>query len=803
MNSLVRVSLFLVGLAAGATVSGQTPAPVPVYQWSTLSGRSTVGSEEGGRYDARFNHPDGMVMDAVGNIFIADTANHSIRRLGIDGVVRPFAGTSGEAGYKDDTGAAARFRSPTKLAIDVAGNLYVADSGNFVIRKITPEGIVTTLAGRPGQSGSTNGAAATAQFTDIQSMVAAPGGALYVFDHHVRKILSGTVSDAYSGGTFTDATTGQAFTITLTGGIAVNPAGELLCAAKAQPWPTPGLCVVRVDGANNVAFLIRPEVLGQSTSNSSYAVALGPILTDNAGGLYLSQSVRLYYGEETWVVHWTPTGGVTEGAGMRDGSGRPTAPRALVRDSLGRLLATRESDSALVQLLPQAMVFAGTPRTGTPVDGTISDARFSSLRGVGTDTTGNVWVTDGRERYFVENSIAGGASLRKVSANGVVNTVVVGTETAEPQTYAGPLALDSADHVYYSRQYYNATITRVTPGGTTSSLPDLTEFRDLSYQLAPGGGAGSLALLGARGMLMKWEAATNQYRFIAGASGTDITRGSRLDGTGATARFATTLGITTDSGGNFYVLDTTSLSPGITGDTVIRKVTPEGVVSTISGNLNQPGATAGDVNLPLGLVIDARGRFFLIYEDDTVRLLATNSGQPVTIGGESWQTGNREGRGAAARFDALRDLAIDAQGNVYVTDQEGTVIRKGQYVGLAPAITTQPVGQTAALGATVRLSVVASGDPAPTYQWLHDGVVVAGATTDTLTISGLRQADTGAYAVKVSNAAGEVTSSSATVALTSAPNPPSGGGGGGGGGAPSLGFLVVLAVLAAIRRLRM
>jgi len=125
---------------------------------TTIAGvGDTTESLNGPDSTARFYYPTGVAIDASGNIYVAEYATNLIRKIGTNGMVTTFAG-SGAAGQADSTGTSATFNGPSGLAIDKAGNLYVADTYNNVIRKITPAGVVSTIAGS-GLAGSTNGKA--------------------------------------------------------------------------------------------------------------------------------------------------------------------------------------------------------------------------------------------------------------------------------------------------------------------------------------------------------------------------------------------------------------------------------------------------------------------------------------------------------------------------------------------------------------------------------------------------------------------------------------------------------------------
>jgi sugar lactone lactonase YvrE len=205
---------------------------------STLAGVAGVrGSGDGTGSAASFNGPSGIVADPTGNLYVADTLNHTIRKVSSAGVVTTIAGVAGASGAVDAAGSAARFNGPQGLALDAANHLYVADTNNDVIRQIvTSSGAVTTVAGQAGIAGGADGANREAEFHYPSSVAVDATGNLYVADtdnHTVREIeSSGAVSTLAGLATASGGTDGigTAARFAFPTGIAVDSAGNIYVA---------------------------------------------------------------------------------------------------------------------------------------------------------------------------------------------------------------------------------------------------------------------------------------------------------------------------------------------------------------------------------------------------------------------------------------------------------------------------------------------------------------------------------------------------------------------------------------------
>lgn len=214
------------------TNTGGSPTGATV---STVAGTGSAGFADGVSAAAMFSSPTGIVADGTGNLFIADQYNHRIRKITPGGMVSTLAG-SGTAGFADGSGTAASFSSPTGLAIDGNGNIYVADAGNHRIRKISTSGTVTTIAGN-GTAGNTDGTGTAATFVSPSGIAVDAAGMLYVTNSNsVRKVTSSGVVTTIAGsstGSYADGT-GTAAGFSNPRGIAVDGNGNIYVTQLAN-----------------------------------------------------------------------------------------------------------------------------------------------------------------------------------------------------------------------------------------------------------------------------------------------------------------------------------------------------------------------------------------------------------------------------------------------------------------------------------------------------------------------------------------------------------------------------------------
>lgn len=260
----------------------------PAGAVSTLAGNGQQGSVNGAGTVATFNAPTGVAVDASGNVYVAENGNNLIREISPQGLVSTFAG-SGAAGSVNATGTAATFTNPQGIAIDANGNVYVADYGNNLIREISPAGLVSTLAGNTNP-GAVDGTGVAASFNTPTAIAVDAAFNVYVADYGnnlIRKISpAGVVSTLAGSGSAGSANgTGTAASFKNPTGIAVDAAGNVYVA----DW---GNNLVRVISPAGVVSTLSGTTNGKSTA----IVLIGPygVAVDAANNVYVAD-----YGNST------------------------------------------------------------------------------------------------------------------------------------------------------------------------------------------------------------------------------------------------------------------------------------------------------------------------------------------------------------------------------------------------------------------------------------------------------------------------------------------------------------------------
>lgn len=387
---------------------------------------------------ARFNRPFGLAHDAAGVVYVADTGNRVIRRVAADGTVTTLAGSAGQAGSTDGSGSAARFSFPRGIALGPDGDLYVADESNNLIRRVTTAGVVSTYAGS-GSPGSADGPAAVATFNAPFAIAVAANGDVIVGDrgnHRVRRILrSGTVA----GNVETLAGSGAS---TVPGNDGVGTAADI--AAPSALYVRGGFAYVR-DAAGLVR---RIDLASRAVTTFAGSRALGAGYAD--GPLGTGRLSANQFGL---------TGGVAGGLVAVDPFGlRAIDASGFVTTFAAELGIETDAGTGVLAQAPLLPVAIGVDSQGRVA---VSDGGRTVRR---VDTLGNVSLVAGLVRSFhgpidatgsvaqfrSARSIAGGPSdvlyivdgdaLRRVAADGTVTTVAGSTDTGGAVDAQGPAA---------------------------------------------------------------------------------------------------------------------------------------------------------------------------------------------------------------------------------------------------------------------------------------------------------------------------------------------------------------------------
>jgi sugar lactone lactonase YvrE len=279
-----------VGDASSNTIQKITPANLV----SNVAGSTGMaGSTDGAGTAALFRQPGGITIDSTGNLYVADTANHTIRKITPAGTVTTLAGSSSSPSYKDGTGTAAWFNTPVGISIDSAGTLYVADSANHVIRKITSAGVVTTFVGSANLAGTIDGTGLAAKFNAPAGVAVSSAGTVYVADtsNDTLRVVTtaGVVSTLAGVGQTAGASDGfgSSALFNLPTGLAIDASGNIYLADTANST------IRKIDASGVVttfAGLAGIAGLQDGTGSGAWFNQPKGLTVDSAGNVYVADT---------------------------------------------------------------------------------------------------------------------------------------------------------------------------------------------------------------------------------------------------------------------------------------------------------------------------------------------------------------------------------------------------------------------------------------------------------------------------------------------------------------------------------
>jgi sugar lactone lactonase YvrE len=567
---------------------------------STLAGEPGIsGSADGSGVAARFLHPGGIAIDAAGSIYVADTNNFTIRKITPAGVVTTLAGSPGSSSYSDGTGTAAGFSDPRGIATDSLGNIYVADTEANTIRKITPAGLVTTFAGTPGSAigGSADGLGAAASFSAPWGIAADSAGNLYVTDSGnstIRKITPAGLVTTFAGVAGASGTadgTGAGATLALPKGIAIDPSGNLYVADNS------GDAIRKITPAGVVTTLA-----SKLSANAQNPFNDNGVTIDGSGNVYMADSTSTIR-KITSAGAVTTLAGTTVVVGSADGSGaaaRFNGPFGIAADTAGNVYVADSENQAVRKITSSGAVttFASTTPGGPA--------------GISADTAGNLYVTATSLATALILKITPGGAVTTLAGHSGSDTYEDGIGTAA--AFFDPLgtATDTAGNVYVADSE-NQAVRKITPTAVVTTLAGGPYQCPGTCYISPLTSPVGVATDSA-GNVYVADQANNTIDKITPAGVLSALAGQpgiagSADGTGSAAQFNNPTGIATDATGNVYVADF--------GNSTIRKITPAGVVSTVVGTAGQAGFVAGPlpgvIGYPVAVAINGNSLFITLY----------------------------------------------------------------------------------------------------------------------------------------------------------------------------------------------
>ena len=622
-----------------------------------------------------------MALDRAGNLYIAEWTNHRIRKVNSAGVISTVAGT-GTAGFSGDGGAAtsAQLSNPQDVALDAAGNLYIADVNNNRIRKVDSSGNISTVAG--GGSSLGDGAAATAAQLGAPRSVALDGaGNLYIADwsdHRIRKVdssgnistVAGTGTQGFSG----DGAAATAAQLNSPWDVAVDGSGNLYIADWSDHR------IRKVNSAGNISTVAGTGTQGFSGDGAAATAAQlnspWDVAVDGSGNLYIADRNnnrirKVNSAGNISTVAGSGTGGFS-GDGAAATAARLRSPQGVALDGSGNLYITDRGNERIrkVDSSGNISTVAGNGMAGFGGDsGAATAAQLSDPSGgVALDGSGNLYIVD-----------RGNDRIRKVDSAGVISTVAGREQLSGPLGVApdgsGNLYIADAGNHRIHKVDSAGVITTVAGSGTAGFSGDssaaVSAQLNFPSDVAPDG-AGNLYIADFGNNRIRKVDSAGVISTVAGSG----TAGFSGDGGAATAaQLNSPNGMALDGAGNLYIAD------GLNHR--IRKVDSDGNISTVAGDgTNSYGgdggaATAAQLDTPADVALDAAGNLYIVDNNNNRIRKVNSAGNISTVAGAG--TAGFSGDGGAAMAALLNrpvGVALDALGNLYIADRLNHRIRK-------------------------------------------------------------------------------------------------------------------------------
>ncbi len=703
------------------------------------TGQSGFAGDGGPATAARLNLPYALALDSTGNVYVADRDNHRVRRIGPNGIITTFAG-SGEAGFSGDGGpaAAARLNAPQGVAVDAAGNLYVADFLNHRVRRIAPEGSISTIAGtgEAGDSGD-GGPATAAQLNRPIGVAVGPAGEVYVADSTNRRVRRidpaggmATVAGGYHGGFSGDGGPATAARFNTPRAVAVDAAGNLYVADTFNNR------VRRIDPAGVISTIAGTGEAGYSGDGGPAKAARlnvpRAVAVDAAGNLYVADTFN------DRVRRIDPAGVISTIAGTGEagysGDGGPAkaarlnSPRGIAVDAAGNLYVADTFNNRVRRIDPAGVIstIAGTGEWSYSGDGgPATAARLRSPQGVAVDAAGNVYVVSQSTLRVMRPSweavvpLGSTAEPARLDLEGGGSGLV--TSEGSP-VFSGQALVARDGSRYRLSQRPDGKIIAVGVGAVAPLRVSAGMSRPGTRRIDTLAGIGEAsASIPAVPTAVAVDAAGNVYvadggndrvwridraGHVSSVAGTGEPGHSGDGGPATAARLHLPTAVAVDAAGNVYVADTRNNR--------VRQIDPSGVISTIAGTGERGHsgdggpATAARLHAPTGVAVDAAGNVYVAdVENHRVRRIDP-AGVVSTIAGTGEQGYSGDGGPAtAARLYFPGDVTVDAAGNVYVADIDNNRVRRIDPGGIITTVAgSGPPGH--------------SGDGGPaTAAWLH------------------------------------------------------------------------------------